>query len=156
MITMLLGGLWHGASWTFMVWGGLHGLCLSVERLLGVNVQGPTGKIARVGRQILTFHLVCLGWIFFRNRTFQSAGEMLRGIFAAKFWISPPELFPTLGAVVLIILYCVFSYAGRHLTLPDMEQSWPRQIAVAVGCSLVLIAFMVFGASSNVFIYFQF
>lgn len=156
MITMLLGGLWHGASWTFMVWGGLHGLCLSVERLLGVNVQGPAGKIARVGRQILTFHLVCLGWIFFRNRTFQSAGEMLRGILAARFWISPPELLPALGAVVVILLYCVFSYAGRHLTLPDMEQSWPRQVAVAVGCSVILIVFTIFGASSNVFIYFQF
>ena len=156
MITMLLGGLWHGASWTFMVWGGLQGLYLAVERLLGVNVQRPAGRIARVGRQILTFHLVCLGWIFFRNRTFQSAGEMLRGICAGKFWISPPELLPMLGTFVLIIFYFLCSYAGRHLTLPSTGEGWPRQIGLAVGFGLLLVAFMVFGASSNVFIYFQF
>jgi D-alanyl-lipoteichoic acid acyltransferase DltB (MBOAT superfamily) len=156
MITMLLGGLWHGASWTFMVWGGLQGLYLSIERLLGVTVEGPVGRIARVARQVLTFHLVCLGWIFFRNRTFESAGEMLRGIFAAKFWISQPELLPMLGTLVLILLYGLVSWAGRYLTLPNIGQSWPRQVAVAVGFGLILIGFMIFGASSNVFIYFQF
>jgi hypothetical protein len=81
---------------------------------------------------------------------------MLRGIFAARFWISQPELLPMLGTIALIILYGVFSYAGRRLALPDVGQSWPRQVAVAVGFGLILIGFMIFGASSNVFIYFQF
>jgi alginate O-acetyltransferase complex protein AlgI len=156
MITMLLGGLWHGASWTFMVWGGLQGFYLSVERILGVRGQAPVGRISRAARQILTFHLICFGWIFFRNRTFQSAGEMLRGIGAGKFWISPPELLPMLGAIVLILFYWVCSFAGRQYVLPETGQGYSKQLAFALGYSLILIALMVFGANSNAFIYFQF
>ena len=68
MVTMLLGGLWHGASWTFVVWGALHGIGLCVEpfrRDRGLAAETP-GGLAPGGSGILVFLLVCLGWIFFR------------------------------------------------------------------------------------------
>jgi alginate O-acetyltransferase complex protein AlgI len=66
MITMLLGGLWHGAAWTFVIWGGLHGAFLVAERRL--RGRGPRfdPAVNRALARLLTFHVVCLAWIFFR------------------------------------------------------------------------------------------
>src|SRR6187200_2500038 len=71
MGTMLLGGLWHGAAWTFVVWGGLHGTYLAVERWLRSRFAGWTpGPLALVGLGLLTYVLVNITWVFFRAKTF--------------------------------------------------------------------------------------
>src|SRR4029077_5577659 len=62
MLTMLLGGLWHGAAWTFVAWGAIHGTGLAVERALGWR---PTSTAAQWFGRILTFNVVCFGWVFF-------------------------------------------------------------------------------------------
>jgi D-alanyl-lipoteichoic acid acyltransferase DltB (MBOAT superfamily) len=82
MITMLLGGLWHGAAWTFVAWGGLHGGYLVVHRLWSRIGWGPLvrwrGTTAwKWMARILLFHAVCLGWVFFRSSTFDLAFEVL-------------------------------------------------------------------------------
>ena len=64
---MLLGGLWHGANWNFLIWGGYHGLLLSLERLFGqAKHRERTWTLGDVPRSIATFILVCVGWVFFR------------------------------------------------------------------------------------------
>ncbi|MBL0165244.1 MAG: MBOAT family protein [Xanthomonadales bacterium] len=82
MLTMLLGGLWHGASWNFVIWGGLHGLYLAVERVihkrwpdLDRNTRG-----ARMLRVFITFHLVCFAWIFFRAHDLAGVERILSGL----------------------------------------------------------------------------
>jgi alginate O-acetyltransferase complex protein AlgI len=97
MLTMLLGGLWHGAAWTFVVWGGIHGLGLSIERATGWR---PTSAAAKWFGRLLTFHVVCFGWIFFRADSFGRAGEVLARLFTA--WGQPSPLVTT--SVVLAIL----------------------------------------------------
>jgi D-alanyl-lipoteichoic acid acyltransferase DltB (MBOAT superfamily) len=80
VITMLLGGLWHGAAWTFVIWGGLHGAVLCVERAW---VRSPLTKgleLPHWARVALTFQVVVLGWIFFRAASFGDAMAYLRGI----------------------------------------------------------------------------
>jgi D-alanyl-lipoteichoic acid acyltransferase DltB (MBOAT superfamily) len=72
MLTMLIGGLWHGAAWTFVLWGGLHGAGLAVERLLKGRVRTPAWL-----RWFVTFHLVCLGWVLFRSPDLGIAGDVL-------------------------------------------------------------------------------
>jgi D-alanyl-lipoteichoic acid acyltransferase DltB (MBOAT superfamily) len=86
MLTMLLGGLWHGAGWTFVAWGGLHGLYLSVfhgwhERRSHTGSVRPTPSTAGIwtGR-VVTFLLVMLGWVFFRAETFSAALRVLEGM----------------------------------------------------------------------------
>src|SRR5262245_27867387 len=89
MITMTLGGLWHGASWTFVVWGVLHGVYLVVHRgfkqwtqerpKVDAARQTPVGTAARIG---LTFLCVCVGWVFFRAQTFPEAAAVLRRMFS--------------------------------------------------------------------------
>ncbi len=71
MLTMLLGGLWHGAAWTFVLWGGLHGLGLAWERW-----RGPT-KLPPALSRVATFHMVCLGWVLFRSDSLATAGLIL-------------------------------------------------------------------------------
>ena len=79
MITMLLGGLWHGAAWTFIAWGALHGAVQAVERVWRHFRDGKAGLPHWLG-VIVTFHIVCLGWILFRAESFDLAMRMLEGL----------------------------------------------------------------------------
>ena len=79
MITMLLGGLWHGAAWTFIAWGALHGAVQAVERVWRHFREGKAGLPHWLG-VIVTFHIVCLGWILFRAESFDLAMQMLEGL----------------------------------------------------------------------------
>jgi alginate O-acetyltransferase complex protein AlgI len=80
MLTMLLGGLWHGAGWTFVAWGALHGLILCAYRAAGDRFRLP-GRWGRIVATFGFFHLICLAWLFFRAETFAQAWEMLGLIF---------------------------------------------------------------------------
>jgi D-alanyl-lipoteichoic acid acyltransferase DltB (MBOAT superfamily) len=82
VITMVLGGLWHGASWTFLVWGLLHGIGLAAFRLWQSMRHGRAapGVIARVAGSLLTFHFVLLGWVFFRAASVSAAMTVLSQI----------------------------------------------------------------------------
>ena len=81
MTTMLLGGLWHGANWTFVAWGGLHGVYLSAERVLRARfAHYRPGPLAFVALGLLTYTLVNVTWVFFRAKTFSKAWIVLRGM----------------------------------------------------------------------------
>ena len=83
MVTMLLGGLWHGAAWTFVIWGGLHGFYLGVERFLRERF-GQAKFVETLGFRlflgVLTYFLVNLTWVFFRARDFPQAWSMIRAM----------------------------------------------------------------------------
>jgi alginate O-acetyltransferase complex protein AlgI len=104
MATMLLGGLWHGAAWTFVVWGGIHGVALSVSRWRrtrpGYVAPRPTTWTTWRAR-FLTFQLVAVAWIFFRADSFGLAGEMLTGLFTR--WGEPSPLV-TFGVIAAIVV----------------------------------------------------
>ncbi|MGI9018958.1 MAG: MBOAT family O-acyltransferase [Euzebya sp.] len=93
MLTMLLGGLWHGAAWNFVLWGGIHGGWQVLERR-GVLYGGeePVGRRVRVVRGLITFHVVCLAWVFFRAETFSVAMTMLGRLLTG--WTTAPALDP--------------------------------------------------------------
>ncbi len=77
MITMLLGGLWHGAAWTYVAWGGYHGLLLVVQRGWEAVRREHWPAMPRLARQVATFHLVVLGWILFRAPSLGAATTVL-------------------------------------------------------------------------------
>ncbi len=79
MITMLLGGLWHGAAWTFVAWGALHGVVLCIERIWGELKPVHWPAWPKVVGLLITFHIVCLGWILFRSESFSAALTYLAG-----------------------------------------------------------------------------
>jgi alginate O-acetyltransferase complex protein AlgI len=89
LVTMLLGGLWHGAGWNFLVWGGLHGLYLSINHLWrGWRGSKPevsiTGLMVNGACWAITFFAVVVAWVFFRAKTAAGAWQMLQGLFGAE------------------------------------------------------------------------
>ena len=90
MTTMLLGGLWHGANWTFVVWGGLHGIYLAAERGLRKRFAGyRPGPLAVGDAGLLTYALVNVTWVFFRAKTFGKAWLVLSGMFGLNAGAEP-------------------------------------------------------------------
>ncbi|MDQ3538812.1 MAG: MBOAT family protein [Actinomycetota bacterium] len=95
LLTMLLGGLWHGAAWTFVVWGAIHGLGLAVERRHGAARHRIVGRL-------VTFHVVCLAWIFFRAGSLPAAATLLWRLLTA--WGPAPLVTPAILAVIAAAL----------------------------------------------------
>jgi alginate O-acetyltransferase complex protein AlgI len=157
MATMLLGGLWHGASWTFVVWGGLHGLYLAGERALRARFTGYTpSPLAFFGLGLLTYALVNVTWVFFRAKTFAQAWQVLRGMFGGNGDAQPILASAQLTIVALIVTGIVLAHwLMRSQTLEAMlARRHPLPLAAALG----LMAFAVVAAqgAGNAFIYFQF
>ncbi len=128
MITMLLGGLWHGANWTFVIWGGIHGLYLVVNHAWRSIVTGRVpsdGVVARIyhlAATLLTFMCVVVAWIFFRAESFSSAILVIKGCFGYG-GISLPSklgiLIDSLGNLRRL-LPAGISYGGVFLNIPGL------------------------------------
>ena len=102
LITMLLGGIWHGAGWKFVMWGALHGSGLAVERMLEPWLgRHATSRIGQVAGTVLVFHFVCLGWIFFRAEDFGVAWRYLSGLGSG--WASGLQQADPFTVVLIVI-----------------------------------------------------
>jgi alginate O-acetyltransferase complex protein AlgI len=152
MITMLLGGLWHGAGWNWVVWGGLQGVMMVVERAIGISEERPKQRLAIVFRWFFTFHLVCLSWVFFRAAGVDDAWQILTRIvtFAdgGGYVIWQPVVF-----VGLLIL--VESLGLRKKFVSVLQQRPNLTLWLTVG-ALVFFTLVFRGVQSPEFIYFQF
>ena len=160
MITMLLGGLWHGASWNFVIWGALNGVYLSVERIVKLKkIDRNKTLLSKLFFAFFTFNLVCLTWIFFRAQTFKQAQLILIKIVS---WeggssIALPDLNVFLSIVFsIIILFLIeFFYLRKY----SFEHFYERYGALVHGCaiSILLLIILLFGVDhGESFIYFQF
>jgi len=155
MATMLLGGLWHGAGWNFVIWGGLHGLFLVVDRLRGAAVDASRALRARDVPAILaTFALACLAWVFFRAHTFDQAVQVLRGVADAGGETLP--LSSLVFVVALVGAAVALDLVQRRMVHPlRVVADRPALTGAFVG--LALVGIIVFSGGAPVpFIYFQF
>jgi D-alanyl-lipoteichoic acid acyltransferase DltB (MBOAT superfamily) len=153
LLVMLLGGLWHGAAWTFVLWGLVHGIGLAVERVLGWERPAVTGW-RRVVAVLVVFHVVCLGWILFRARDLDATADVLAGL-ASGAW-APELTTPWIAALIALGL-------ALHFLPGDWVQRLERAVArlptwafgALVGA--VLAALNAIGPEGVApFIYFQF
>ncbi|MGA9333775.1 MAG: MBOAT family O-acyltransferase [Rudaea sp.] len=156
MITMLLGGLWHGASWNFVIWGGLHGLYLAFERavLLRWTWWNADHVVVRILRVFVTFHLVCFAWIFFRAHTFAASGALLANLAHPSVAAFSAERH--LGLAVLLASLWAAQFAGNYGRLKQRvaESDGPLFPAALAAAIIAIIWFM--PATTIPFIYFQF
>ncbi len=155
--TMLLGGLWHGANWTFVAWGGLHGLYLAVERALRSRLPDyRPGPLVFVALGVLTFTLVNLTWVFFRAKTFSKAWLVLRGMLGQNGHAQPILETPSLVFVAAIVGGIVLTHwLMRARTLESVVARTPA-FAVSAVWALMAFAIVIAQGSGNAFIYFQF
>jgi len=176
MITMLLGGLWHGARWTFVIWGGLHGIFLAAHRAFSKRRPAveserlparPVEERGRVregpppfrARDILpalgTFHLVCLAWIFFRADSFHQAFNFIAGILTFRHHgkIDANAVWILAFAVVAIL---VIDLVQRNEGTDTPVITW-RPVLRGVAYATLLVPIILFSGGATVpFIYFQF
>src|SRR5450755_74655 len=157
MTTMLLGGLWHGANWTFVVWGGLHGLYLSVERLLRTRFASyRPGPLAFLALGLLTYALVNLTWVFFRAKTFGKAWTVLGGMVGQHAAAKPILATYSLVCVAAIVTGIVVTHwLMRERTLESVVARTPAP-ALSVVWALMAFAIIIAQGEGSAFIYFQF
>ena len=148
LITMLLGGLWHGSTWNFVIWGAIHGVALIIERSL------PTERIHPVIRWALTFHVVCFAWIFFRADSVSAAWGVLSAIISS----SGDANVLNAGLIFLVLASIAVQFVTKSASarLGSWMNRRPVLIqGIAFGIGLVVID--TFGPEGVApFIYFQF
>jgi alginate O-acetyltransferase complex protein AlgI len=161
MVTMVLGGLWHGASWTFVFWGFLHGLLLMTHRAFqGFCKPRPRldgvlqGMVGTMLRRTVTFLCICFCWVFFRAATFGAAWEMIRRLVVPHAGEAPPLPVVSLCYTVAVFVVCyVVAYNGLWKRLAT------RLPAPMLGCGYAMalsLALLLAPGTTKTFIYFQF
>jgi alginate O-acetyltransferase complex protein AlgI len=160
MVTMLLGGLWHGAAWTFVIWGGLHGAYLAVERLAKSLI--PAGKFwsrlpVAFCMGLGTYLLVSVTWVFFRAKQISRAFAMLGSMCFRASGASGSQLRANEVATVLAVSAALLGvhWAMRDKTLEQVADRMPRWARIAVLTGM-LIAIGTVQGEDRAFIYFQF
>src|SRR5256884_455194 len=146
MITMLLGGLWHGASWTFAAWGGYHGLLLVAYRLGRRHWDAAPALLRRAG----TFLLVLVGWVFFRSTSFPMAIDWLERMFA---WRPAPALSGASLFLLVLAVSAVVAHFGSN-TFAMRHQPRPA-VAVSLAVLFALGLLVIYGGSPLAVLYFQ-
>lgn len=153
MLTMLLGGLWHGAAWTFVFWGGLHGFSLAVNRYVSSrNKQEQLTNGHIFLNWMLTMLVVLIGWVFFRAGTFANALRVLNKMFldtSGVAWYSP---------VVIFILFLIIARHMMHITGMEKRLALTptSRFAPSVLLAMLGIAVIFYPKGFQPFIYFQF
>jgi hypothetical protein len=142
---MLLGGLWHGAAWTFVVWGGIHGLGLVAERAWH-DVRGRLGyperrdtPAKRMWRRVATFNFVCLGWVFFRSDSFSAAGDVLKQLVSG---LGEPVQAVSLPVLAAIALGIGAQYVPTR-AWDGLMAVYSRRAVVVQGAALALVLLVV-------------
>lgn len=150
IVTMLLGGLWHGAAWTFVVWGGLHGVALAVEylwRRTGLALPPPLGWL-------VTMLFVFVAWVLFRAETFGSAVHILSAMAGGGGWSLSVTGVEHPWLILVATLVAILGPTAKRVTDEWLK---PRSyFAHAVAAALVLVLLRAGGGDNSDFIYFQF
>ncbi|MCB9046044.1 MAG: MBOAT family protein [Chitinophagales bacterium] len=160
LIVFIISGIWHGASWTFVIWGALHGFYQITEVLLNKYVykDKPRSKAVTVLNYITTFVLVCLAWVFFRANTVQDGFTIISNILTFKkgglfIGFAAGLVYSVLLIIFLIITEINYEYFNNKFSLIYSK----RPVVREVGYVLLLLTILIIGVfNGGQFIYFQF
>lgn len=158
--TMLLGGLWHGASWTFIAWGAYHGFLLIIHRLFNERVSLRFNfksllvlRMWSLIKILFFFHLVCLGWLLFRAESLNQVYEMCRALFFNFNFFAGIGLKALLSTIWLLLVIEYFSFKRNNPNALLRFSVWVRALAYVI----IYYSLIIYGArDGQEFIYFQF
>jgi alginate O-acetyltransferase complex protein AlgI len=157
MIVMLLGGLWHGASWNFVIWGGLHGGALALHKMYSELTGNLTGFKSSIPYKIvawfITFVFVCFTWVFFRAKNFETSGIIIKKMF----FISGDQgiVWFSTSLIIILPLIIMFHYFGQKMkTYPNFRLD--SFGALFLMFFVILGLFLLHPTNFSPFIYFQF
>ena len=159
VIVMFIGGLWHGAAWTFVVWGLLHGFYLAIERLIKALVKEKNWSEGTAFKLIIgltTYVAVLVAWVYFRAKDFETANRILAGMFGthaqADAILGTREIVQVITVTALML---VAHWSLRESSLEALVARLPRGVVTAAWAFMVCALILTQG-NSNAFIYFQF
>jgi alginate O-acetyltransferase complex protein AlgI len=161
LITMTLGGLWHGATWNFVVWGVVHGLLLIGHRLFRAFAcrfprleQALHSRLGTAGSVGLTFVTVCVTWVLFRATTFEQAALLYQRMLIPSTGLPTPA--PAAGLLYICLLVGLCHWLAYRIWFKRWLRRAPGE-AIGVGyCSMLMMALLLAPKSGQAFIYFQF
>ncbi len=162
MLTMLLGGLWHGSSWNFIIWGGIHGVVLSIEKFIFSSQNRLILYLKSLNlsffNYLLTFGIVLFAWIFFRSPDLHSSFTAIRKIF--EFDIALPKIMDfsvminSLVVLLMGILFDLYIY-NKRIDLEDLGATYSLYRVIGMTTIIIILINLFYSTSVN-FIYFQF
>lgn len=162
-LTMLLGGLWHGASWNFIMWGSLHGAALGIHKffrgLIGHDKLYVSKGIKRFFAIVLTFHLVAFCWLFFANTTFDASLAMLTQIFTQfhpEVFLQFLAAYPTVMALILLGFLLHYLPTGWNARAEGLMARAPLPVQALAAIIVIVAIIQVRGSELQQFIYLQF
>ncbi len=159
MLTMIIGGLWHGAAWTFVLWGTYQGVLLVAHRLTRPLLDRihPTERVDRACWKLLrivaTFHMICFGWLLFRAQSLSQVAGMIRAIVERPAIPAASYLLPVAVLVLPLLLYQAVQYLSKDLDV-ILRTPWYVRSVFYTACFYAFVLGGEFGGSQ--FIYFQF
>ncbi len=157
MATMLLGGLWHGAAWNFVLWGGYQGALLVLGQAANVDARAAwRNALTRVLATVAFFQFVCYGWLLFRATSMTQiqafSTELLTGPYTLSVSLARPSLATMLGIVAL----CLYDFAAYRSGRATFYRAWPAPLRGALYAVLAVLTLMGMANERSAFIYFQF
>lgn len=159
LITMLLGGLWHGAALRFIIWGAIHGVVLAIEKMWMSVVKVPANKFTRFLGIIVTFHIVCFSWIFFRADNMEIVSQVLNQIFLNFH----PEIIGNFIHGYKLVVILMLSGFILHFIPKRIENSFgslvnrsPFVLKVVYLSLIIILVIQIRSSEIQPFIYFQF
>ena len=156
ILTMLLGGLWHGAAWTFVVWGGLHGLFLIIERMLRGKVNLKHSGVTGIFLALLTYFCVNITWVFFRAKEFETARNMISSMFFIRNdGAMILQEFDIIKVIIVIALLFICHWLMRNTSMKNIAEK-TSPILLGIGWAIMIFLIIIAQGSGDQFIYFQF
>ena len=165
MLTMLLGGLWHGASWNFVIWGGLHGIYLAIHKIFLADSKHSYSNFsfrntrmipAYISKVLLTYLLILITWLFFRSSSWESTQIILSKFFTWESCNFDAQII----LIAIIYLACsflldIFEYVTNNHTYPLIIMKKSAMYGLLAGLFIITLLYM-FQSEPLPFVYFQF
>ena len=152
VITMLLGGLWHGASWTFVLWGGVHGSVMALEQVK--RRLAPSWVLPSWLRRLLTLHFVALAWILFRAHDLPHVGKVLSGITAPTDWAAFASV--TAWPLILVAVAAAVHPVDTAARVRLLSRRLPRGVLFTLVAATLMVCAALSIGNPGTFIYFDF
>ena len=161
ILTMLAAGLWHGAGMGFLLWGGVHGLLLCLEKITGWHHQAGKSRPRQVLGWFLTFNIVSLAWILFRAPDLHCASSLFSGLFQPMEWSRMPDILQTYRASLLLMtlafVFCILVPEHTKKNIERLFSKSPMMVKFLLAFATAILLFLVQSHTANTpFIYSNF
>ena len=163
IVTFLVSGLWHGADWTYILWGGIHGVAQVIENTVKEKFKPGVSLISRIARHAITLIIVCLAWIFFRANCVSDAFYIITHLFSGgsvsdSLGVMGMSKLSVIKVILMIVLLAVYDGYSRKNDLIEMfrKQHPAVRWVVYIAAAVMVIVLKIHNGSDASFIYFQF